>query len=64
LKFNAGDISSLIRKLEWAVQNKNKLDAMKNNVNKEFHDKYSDRVNCQQLLGIYREAMQLQNSME
>jgi glycosyltransferase involved in cell wall biosynthesis len=64
LKFNAGDISSLVRKLEWVVQNGDKRHAMKENVKKEFKEKYSDRINCNRLLEIYREAIQQQQRVE
>ena len=57
LLFNPGDQKDLIRKVKWILKNPNKCDQIAQNAKKEFNKKYSTNSNYNQLINIYKDAI-------
>jgi len=57
LLFNPGDQKDLIRKVKWILKNPDKCDKIAHNAKKEFNKKYSTNSNYNQLITIYKDAI-------
>ncbi|OGU18885.1 MAG: hypothetical protein A2X85_04875 [Geobacteraceae bacterium GWF2_54_21] len=57
LHFSPGDSSSLKEKVEWAVHNLDKLDAMGRNAFDTYTNKYTADINYKLLMNIYSTAI-------
>ncbi len=60
LLFKPGDAHDLADKIRWAEQNPDQMARMGRNARTEFEAKYSPEANYAQLVGIYREAIALE----
>ena len=57
LLFNPGNQKDLIRKVKWILKNPDKCDQIAHNAKKEFNKKYSTNSNYNQLINIYKDAI-------
>lgn len=57
--FEYGDKLDLINKIKWILNNPNECDVITKNANKDFVNKFSSKVNYNQLLNIYEDAIKI-----
>ena len=55
--FEYGNKLDLINKVKWILNNPDQCDQIAINAKNEFNDKYSSKVNYQQLINIYEDAI-------
>ena len=51
---NAGDLASKVR---WAIDNMEDMKRMGENAREVYHTRYSESINCEQLISINQEAL-------
>lgn len=59
LHFNIGDSKDLITKIEWLLDNPQKLAIMRHEARTEFETRFAAQTNYQQLIDIYQQAIAL-----
>ncbi|KAA3617057.1 MAG: glycosyltransferase [Calditrichaeota bacterium] len=57
LLFEPGNAKDLANKMQWAMDNKDKMAEMGKNARKEFEEKYTAEKNYERLMEIYRAAI-------
>jgi glycosyltransferase involved in cell wall biosynthesis len=58
LLFHPGDAADLARKVRWAFEHPQAVDAMRAAARREFEEKYTAESNYKMLIGIYEEAIE------
>jgi glycosyltransferase involved in cell wall biosynthesis len=58
LLFNPGDAADLARKVRWAFEHPEAMQAMRAAARREFEEKYTAESNYKMLIGIYEEAIE------
>jgi glycosyltransferase involved in cell wall biosynthesis len=57
LLFNPGDASDLARKVRWAFEHPDAMEAMRAAARREFEEKYTADRNYEMLMAIYETAI-------
>ena len=59
LHFNPSDPDDLARKVHWANTHAEEMERMEHNARKTYENKYTPKINYDQLVSIYREAIEV-----